>query len=377
MFRSSIRKFALQAHTIQNHCQHGRIKTLDIASHRYISSSNFFLSSNQRDEKAKYVKETFEENKTEIIDDCVSPFPSKQLYVTLESAFKEKAKKDYMLYSNDNSNAIKFLNDRFKKGETVPYGYSLIYCTPYSPEYELGSDGFDNYHAPLFPDKEGGDSKTMTELFKRRMWVGGDIEFRNDRPMKFGEPVKLVERIDRVRILGGKKESLSDLTIVLSNNKEYSDLNTGEPIITENRRIFYINETNESSSKDAPKNVKEQPDNSTLANISNITNFRVSALTFNSHKIHYDPSYCKEVENYDDVIVQGPVLFELAVQYWRNNFPDLKIKKITYKIPSSVLVNQDLKVCYRKRDESSYELWIENINNSNSLCFDSTVTLDI
>ena len=36
--------------------------------------------------------------------------------------------------------------------------------------------------------------------------------------------------------------------------------------------------------------------------------FRYSALTFNSHRIHYDREYAKNREGYDGLVVQGPLL---------------------------------------------------------------------
>jgi hydroxyacyl-ACP dehydratase HTD2-like protein with hotdog domain len=36
--------------------------------------------------------------------------------------------------------------------------------------------------------------------------------------------------------------------------------------------------------------------------------FRYSALTFNSHKIHYDRRHCIEVEKYPGLIVHGPLM---------------------------------------------------------------------
>ena len=36
--------------------------------------------------------------------------------------------------------------------------------------------------------------------------------------------------------------------------------------------------------------------------------FRYSALTFNSHRIHYDRRYCLEVEGYPGLVVHGPLM---------------------------------------------------------------------
>jgi 3-methylfumaryl-CoA hydratase len=42
--------------------------------------------------------------------------------------------------------------------------------------------------------------------------------------------------------------------------------------------------------------------------------FRYSALTFNSHRIHYDRSYATGVEGYPGIVVQGPLLATLLAE---------------------------------------------------------------
>jgi 3-methylfumaryl-CoA hydratase len=42
--------------------------------------------------------------------------------------------------------------------------------------------------------------------------------------------------------------------------------------------------------------------------------FRFSALTFNSHRIHYDLDYARDVEGYPDLVAQGPLLAVLLAE---------------------------------------------------------------
>ena len=42
--------------------------------------------------------------------------------------------------------------------------------------------------------------------------------------------------------------------------------------------------------------------------------FRYSALTANSHRIHYDAPYCREVERYPGLVVHGPLLVTLLCE---------------------------------------------------------------
>ena len=43
--------------------------------------------------------------------------------------------------------------------------------------------------------------------------------------------------------------------------------------------------------------------------------FRYSALTFNSHRIHYDLPYAQEVEAYPALVVQGPLQASLLYHF--------------------------------------------------------------
>jgi 3-methylfumaryl-CoA hydratase len=42
--------------------------------------------------------------------------------------------------------------------------------------------------------------------------------------------------------------------------------------------------------------------------------FRYSALTFNSHRIHYDRPYATRVEGYEDLVVQAPLIATLLAE---------------------------------------------------------------
>jgi 3-methylfumaryl-CoA hydratase len=47
--------------------------------------------------------------------------------------------------------------------------------------------------------------------------------------------------------------------------------------------------------------------------------FRYSALTFNSHRIHYDRRYVTEIEGYPGLIVHGPLIATLLIDLLRRN----------------------------------------------------------
>jgi 3-methylfumaryl-CoA hydratase len=47
--------------------------------------------------------------------------------------------------------------------------------------------------------------------------------------------------------------------------------------------------------------------------------FRFSALTFNSHRIHYDRTWATEVEGYPGLVVHGPLTTTLLVDFARDH----------------------------------------------------------
>jgi 3-methylfumaryl-CoA hydratase len=57
--------------------------------------------------------------------------------------------------------------------------------------------------------------------------------------------------------------------------------------------------------------------------------FRFSALTFNSHRIHYDRPWATEVEGYPGLVVHGPLTTTLLVDFARDQHPGRRIVSYT------------------------------------------------
>jgi len=53
--------------------------------------------------------------------------------------------------------------------------------------------------------------------------------------------------------------------------------------------------------------------------------FRFSALTFNSHRIHYDRAWAMEVEGYPGLVVHGPLTTTLLIDFARDQNPARRI----------------------------------------------------
>lgn len=60
--------------------------------------------------------------------------------------------------------------------------------------------------------------------------------------------------------------------------------------------------------------------------------FRFSALTFNSHRIHYDLRYTTEVEGYPSLIVQGPLLVVSLLELVRDAYGDEAVTELDFRV---------------------------------------------
>lgn len=307
------------------------------------------------EQEIELIKQRLTNSEWQISDEFLSSSPAKQLHVTLQSLL-DGSNPRFMEQLNILSNSENTINvnNLFTKNTNVPPGYSLAYCNPLSNESEISSDGYDNYHAPTLGH---------LEFFKRRMWVSGSFTYNLQNPLKFGAPLYFKETVNKIKFLERSNMIFADYRRLFSNNVGLC--------ITESRGLCYIGDLFVEKGQSGTA-VKEVPDKSVVVTPSTVTNFRMSAITFNSHQIHYNPEYSQKVEQYNNVIVEAPLLVSLALQFWCKNNPDKQIINFRYKITSPSYINEPLSLHY-KLSGSTVRLWITN--ESFNTCFDSTIKI--
>jgi 3-methylfumaryl-CoA hydratase len=62
--------------------------------------------------------------------------------------------------------------------------------------------------------------------------------------------------------------------------------------------------------------------------------FRMSALTYNAHRIHYDRPYATEVEGYPGLVVHGPLQAILLADLLRSSFPSRTAESFRFRSTS-------------------------------------------
>jgi 3-methylfumaryl-CoA hydratase len=87
--------------------------------------------------------------------------------------------------------------------------------------------------------------------------------------------------------------------------------------------------------------------------------FRYSALTFNSHRIHYDRRYVTETEGYPGLIVHGPLIATLLIDLLRRN-TDRSVVSFQFRAVSPLFDVAPFSVHGKPDGENAVALWARN-----------------
>jgi 3-methylfumaryl-CoA hydratase len=196
-----------------------------------------------------------------------------------------------------------------RAGDAAPPLAHWLYFLPNYRQSEAGPDG----HALK------GTFLPPIDL-PRRMWAGSRLEFL--RPLEVGSKVTRLSRITDV----AEKEGRSGKLVFVTVRHEVSD--EGGLVLSDEHDIVFRGETALAAQPvPAPRDEKWRreirPDPVLL--------FRYSAVTFNSHRIHYDHPYVTRVEGYPGLVVHGPLTATLLIDLLRRSVPDATVKTFAFR----------------------------------------------
>jgi 3-methylfumaryl-CoA hydratase len=102
--------------------------------------------------------------------------------------------------------------------------------------------------------------------------------------------------------------------------------------------------------------------------------FRFSALTFNSHRIHYDRSYATKTEGYPGLVVHGRLIAILLADLLRRNIPDAHVASFSSRAIRPLFVGAPFSICGAvDGDGNTVKLWAADVEGS--LATEATATL--
>lgn len=188
-------------------------------------------------------------------------------------------------------------------------GIHWCLCVPDARMADLGEDGH--------PRREGDNAFFPPIPLPRRMWASSKAQFL--APIAVGAAIRRTSTIISVAEKSGSTgalgfvdvahETFADdiLAVRETQTLVYRAANSAAPPFLAPRAGAAM-----LSPDQWPEQRQVTPDEAQL--------FRFSAITFNTHRIHYDAPYARGVEGYAGLVVHGPLMSSLLLHFVTDRF---------------------------------------------------------
>ncbi len=237
------------------------------------------------------------------------------------------------------------------EGTPLPKYWHWFFCWETASKDLLGIDGHIKPGNNIIPNSG----------FPRRMWGGGDIVFF--KPLKIGMRVSREVTLADIKYKTGS----SGKFCIIQVRNDYK--NKGNILLTENQNLIYL----PSREKFTQSGTKENYDLSSLKKENAFNSqqlFQYSALTMNSHRIHYDLDYCKTIEFYPNLVVHGPLMAQQLVDLADEKFNG-DLKNFQFKALNPIFVEEKFSMNLIEKDDY-LDLWISDKSGNISMMAKAT-----
>ncbi|MGF6527899.1 FAS1-like dehydratase domain-containing protein [Variovorax sp. PvP013] len=231
-------------------------------------------------------------------------------------------------------------------GDALPPGWQWLFFNPVVAQAELGDDG----HPVRTPR-----SFLPPLALPRRMWAGSRIRYL--APLAVGATATRHSHIERIVPKEGRGGRMCFVTVV------HRIASEGRDRIVEEQDIVYREAS--TALAGAPSAAAGTPAPAVSAapatwqrelRTDPVLLFRYSALTFNSHRIHYDRSYAREIEHYRDLVVHGPLTATLLQAHAIDAQPGRILNAFEFKGLQPLFVDEPLVLCADQDGENRLAL---------------------
>lgn len=223
-------------------------------------------------------------------------------------------------------------------GRYLPPGWHWLYFNAFAQHSDTGADG----HPRL-----GGFLPDLG--LPRRMWAGGEMSYV--KQLEFGSEAGRTTEITKISEKTGRNGRLVFLTL------RHRISSQGNLHIEEHQNIVYRPDTELPTERREGVPAPEGPDWAKTFTPNHVLLFRYSALTLNSHRIHYDATYAREVEHYPDLLVQGPLTATLLQGFAAECCPDRRLFRFAFRAISPLFVTSPFHLQAKKSKNGDLELW--------------------
>jgi 3-methylfumaryl-CoA hydratase len=193
-----------------------------------------------------------------------------------------------------------------RDGALLPPAWHWAFFNAVEPMSALGRDGH---------PKKGSFLPATAQ--PRRMWAGSRLRWHGE--LRVGETLERVSTILRCEAKRGKSGEMVLVTVA------HAYRVGGEARLDDEHDIVYRDEATEDERRaladlaaqaragEAP--FERQGEIVRKVSVGPVQMFRYSAATFNGHRIHYDRDYAREIEGYPGLVVHGPLIATLLLEF--------------------------------------------------------------
>lgn len=225
--------------------------------------------------------------------------------------------------------------EAYSQGDALPPLYHWLSFLELTKLSETAADG----HAI-----KGGFMPPVP--FPSRMFAGARVDYPGD--LRIGERVERTSTIKAVRYKEGRSGPLVFVTVAHSISNDH-----GVQLIEE-QDIAYRPASDGPVGSAAPETVEPDVDFSREVCPDERMLFRFSALTFNSHRIHYDLPYAR-AEGYPALVVHGPLTAVLLADLVERECERPPLRHFSFRARSPLYLGDRIRLT-GKRTEDTIEL---------------------
>lgn len=229
--------------------------------------------------------------------------------------------------------------DRDVPVETAPQGLHWCLCTPDAPTAALSPDGH--------PKRDESPASLLPPLaLERRMWAAGAVEFLG--PIPTGATIK---RRTRVLSITEKQGGTGPLVFAELAHETFANEALA---VRETQTLVYRDAPPPGSPPAPPPPGDGRFDPAGWDAVRSLVPgtpllFRYSALTFNTHRIHYDHPYATAVEGYRGLVVHGPLIATLLLDLARRTLgSDAALASFSFRAVSPAVADEPLHLALKR-----------------------------
>jgi itaconyl-CoA hydratase/mesaconyl-C4 CoA hydratase len=180
------------------------------------------------------------------------------------------------------------------------------------------------------------------------MWAGGRVGFEGG--LVVGTEAQKTSTVTAIKEKAGRTGSLLFVTV------KHEIVQNGKLIVSEEQDIVYREPSAPKlqGTEPAPVSQWKQP-----VDPSAVLLFRYSAVTFNSHRIHYDYPYVTEKEGYPGLVIHGPLIATLMCQAFAQAHPRATLKHLSYRGLRPLIAPTAFEVAGTVSAPGEAKLWAE------------------